>query len=39
VHVPELDLTIASTVNQNQCGDASERIDAGVVEIVGQLAR
>ncbi len=37
VHVPELDLTIASTVNQNQCGDAPERIDVGVVEIVGGL--
>jgi D-alanyl-D-alanine carboxypeptidase len=37
VHVPELDLTFASTVNQNQCGDAPERLDRGVVAIVGEL--
>jgi D-alanyl-D-alanine carboxypeptidase len=36
IHVPDLDLTIAATANQNQCGDEFDRIVAEVIRIVAE---
>jgi len=36
IHVPDLDLTIAATANQNQCGDDFDRLIAGVIGIVAE---
>lgn len=36
IHVPDLDLTIAATANQNQCGDDFDRIVAEVIRIVAE---
>lgn len=36
IHVPDLDLTIAATANQNQCGEDFDRLVAGVIDIVAE---
>ncbi len=36
VHVPDLDLTVAATANQNQCGEEFDGIVAEVIRIVAE---